>query len=189
MKEPSSSDAGCRCNKAIATREVHSPEAILEFWFNHCRPAQWFRRDPRIDETIRRRFRPSVDAALASHLDHWKASAPSALALVLLLDQFPRNLWRGEAKAFAGDPKALAISFHAEQQGWIAQEPIRPRRQFWLMPRLHCEDLEVLNASLNLFERWTDQATLAIARRRRNEMAEHGRFPHRDRALGRTTTH
>lgn len=119
MKEPSSSAAGCRCNEALATREAHSPEAILEFWFNHCRPAQWFRRDPRIDETIRRRFGPSVDAALASHLDHWKASAPSALALVLLLDQFPRNLWRGEAKAFAGDPKALAISFHAEQQGWI----------------------------------------------------------------------
>lgn len=57
------------------------------------------------------------------------------------------------------------------------------------MPRLHCEDLEVLNASLNLFDRWADPATLAIARRRRDEMAEHGRFLHRDRALGRTTTH
>ena len=146
---------------------------------------QWFRLDPHFDQRILNRFGDSVEAALQGDLQHWGSTPTAGLALVLLLDQFPPNIWRDTARAFSGDPQALEMSFHAEQQGWIASESRRPRRQFWLMPRLHSEDLAVQTQALPLFERWTDPRTLAVAQRHRDTIAVHGRFPHRDRALGR----
>ena len=124
-----------------------------------------------------------MEAALKGDLQHWGSTSTSGLALVLLLDQFPRNIWRNTARAFSGDPQALEMSFRAEQQGWIDSESRRPYRQFWLMPRLHSEDLAVQTQALPLFERWTDPRTLAVAQRHRDTIAVHGRFPHRDRAL------
>ena len=162
-----------------------SPESILSFWFEQSRPVQWFRRDPHFDDKILSSFGPSVEAALAGNLHHWSNAATSGLALVLLLDQFPRNIWRNAARAFSGDAQALDLSIRAERLGWIASEPQQPRRQFWLMPRLHSEDLAVQTQALPLFERWTDPRTLAVAQRHRATIALHGRFPHRDKALGR----
>ena len=126
-----------------------------------------------------------MEAALEGDLGHWSDSAHFCLALVLVLDQFPRNTWRGQAKAFAGDAQALALSHRAELQGWSAAEPRHPRLQFWLMPLLHSEDLEVQNAALPLFERWSDPRTLAVAMNHRDTIALHGRFPHRGQALKR----
>ena len=162
-----------------------SPDTILRFWFDQTKPVQWFRRDPHFDAQIQNRFGDLVEGALAGHLDHWSQTPSSGLALMLLLDQFPRNIWRNQAKAFAGDPQALHLSITAEQRGWIAAEPCRPQRQFWLMPRLHSEDLAVQTAALPLLERWTDVRTLAVAQHKRDTLAIHGRFPHRDQALGR----
>jgi len=162
-----------------------SPESILSFWFEQTRPVQWFRQDAQFDEKIQSRFGDSVEQALTGNLQHWSNAPTSALALVLLLDQFPRNIWRNTARAFSGDAQALDLSIRAEQQGWIASEPRRPRRQFWLMPRLHSEDLSVQTQALPLFERWTDPRTLTVAQRHRTTIALHGRFPHRDNALGR----
>ena len=162
-----------------------SPESILSFWFEETRPIQWFRRDPHFDGTIQSRFGGSVETALAGKLQHWTTAPTSGLALVLLLDQFPRNIWRNTARAFSGDAEALNVSIQAEKQGWIGSESRRPRRQFWLIPRLHSEDLAIQTQALPLFERWTDQRTLEVAQRYRDTIAMHGRFPHRDLALGR----
>ena len=162
-----------------------SAESILRFWFEESRPVQWFRLDPHFDQRILNRFGDSVEAALRGDLQHWGSTPTSGLALVLLLDQFPRNIWRNTARAFSGDLQALEMSFRAEQQGWIAAESSRPRLQFWLMPRLHSEDLAVQTQALPLFERWTEPRTLAVAQRHRDTIAVHGRFPHRDQALGR----
>ena len=95
---------------------------VLDFWFQQCRPWQWFRRRDSFDELVRQRFRESVEYSLARDLNHWSCAPSSGLALVLLLDQFPRQIWRGEAKAFAGDPHALQLSRDALEQGWIAAE-------------------------------------------------------------------
>ena len=162
-----------------------SPESILSFWFERTRPVQWFRQDAHFDEKIQSCFGDAVEEALTGNLQHWSNAPTSALALVLLLDQFPRNLWRNTARAFSGDAEALNVSIQAETQGWIGAEPRRPRRQFWLMPRLHSEDLAIQTQALPLFERWTDQRTLEVAQRHRDTIARHGRFPHRDLALGR----
>lgn len=156
------------------------PQAILGFWFEQCKPVQWFRRDPALDALIAARFGQRVEQGLQGQLSHWEQQAESALALILLLDQFTRQIWRDQPKAFYGDPLALQISLQAEQRGWIATEPRRARRQFWLMPRLHSEDLSIQTAALPLFERWTDPKTSALAQRYRNIIASHGRFPHRD---------
>ena len=96
-----------------------SAEEVLEFWFQQCRPWQWFRRRDSFDELVRQRFRECVERALAGDLNHWCCAPSSGLALVLLLDQFPRQIWRGEAKAFAGDPQALKLSLAALERGWI----------------------------------------------------------------------
>ena len=94
-------------------------EAILDFWFEQCRPWQWFRRSEAFDLEVRQRFGPLVEKALAGGLKNWEAEPSSCLALVLLLDQFTRQIWRGQAQAFAGDPQALKLSLAALERGWI----------------------------------------------------------------------
>ena len=119
-------------------------DSILTFWFVECRPWQWFRRSDHFDALVRQRFGDLVIRALAGELEHWSTEPGSSLALVLLLDQFSRQLWRDQPRAFSGDPQALRLSRLGLQRGWIAAEPEQPRRQFWLMPHLHSEDATVV---------------------------------------------
>ena len=130
-----------------------SHQAVVSFWFHELRPAQWFRVDQKIDQHITDRFEGLVDDAFHGRLFSWSNKPSSALALVLLFDQFPRHLWRGQAKAFSGDSRALSLSIEAERQGWIQNEPEQAKRQFWLMPRLHSEQIDVHTHALPLFER------------------------------------
>ena len=165
------------------------PEAdVLRFWFEETVPRQWFAKDPAFDAQVRERFIGLTRQAIKGELAGWAAEPASALALVILLDQFPRQLWRDSAMAFAGDHQALALSQAAVARGWLAAEPDQARRQFWLMPQMHAEDLAVQEASLPLFARFTDARTADFARRHRDVIARFGRFPHRNAALGRTSS-
>ena len=164
------------------------PGAVLRFWFEETRPGQWFGKDPAFDQRLRERFSDLTRAAIDAELSAWGAEAPHALALVLLLDQFPRQIWRDTPLAFAGDGQALGLSLRAVQRGWLAADPDPAHRQFWLMPQMHAEDLAIQDASLPLFEQFTDPRTLAFARRHRDVIARFGRFPHRNAALGRCST-
>ena len=161
-----------------------SHQEVVSFWFHELRPAQWFRVDQKIDQHITDRFEGLVDDAFHGRLFSWSSKPSSALALVLLFDQFPRHLWRGQAKAFSGDSRALSLSIEAERQGWIQNEPEQAKRQFWLMPRLHSEQIDVHTHALPLFERWTDTRTFALAKHYRQLIATHGRFPQRDGTRG-----
>ena len=107
---------------------------------------------------------------------------------MLLLDQFSRQIWRGEAKAFAGDQQAKALSHRALQKGWIQQERERAKRQFWLMPLLHSEEQEVLVHAIPLLEQFADVATADVARRHLIQLQRFGRYPHRNAALGRVSS-
>jgi uncharacterized protein (DUF924 family) len=139
------------------------------------------------DGLVRDRFLGLTRQALAGELDTWGAEEPCALALVLLLDQFPRQIWRDTAMAFAGDPQALSLSLKAVERGWLEAEPEQARRQFLLMPLMHSEDLAEQEAALPLFERFCDPRTADFARWHRDVIARFGRFPHRDAALGRVS--
>jgi uncharacterized protein (DUF924 family) len=126
--------------------------------------------------------------AIAGELDAWSAGPSEALALVLLLDQFPRQIWRDTAMAFAGDPQAQALSLQALDRGWVEAESEEARRQFWLMLLMHSEDLAVQEAALPLFKQLTDPRTADFAHRHRDVIARFGRFPHRNEALGRLSS-
>ena len=169
---------------------VHGEQAaeVLEFWFVQSRPRQWFAKDPAFDAMLQQRFQGLTRRALSGELDAWGTEAAGGLALVLLLDQFPRQIWRDTAMAFAGDPQALALSQKAVELGWVAAESAQARRQFWLMPLMHAEELGVQEAALTLFERFSDSRTVDVASRHRDVIVRFGRFPHRNAALGRISS-
>ena len=108
---------------------------------------------------------------------------------MLLLDQFSRQHWRDETRAFAGDERALQLSDRALARGWIAKETQRARRQFWLMPMLHSENPAVLQRAIPLLRTLVDQATADLAQRNLEQLQRFGRYPWRDRARGSEQNH
>ena len=161
---------------------------VLAFWFTETLPHQWFAKDRAFDDLVQQRFLRLTRRAIAGELDAWDAEPTGSLALVLLLDQFPRQIWRDSAMAFAGDPQALALSQKAVELGWLELEQERPQRQFWLMPLMHSEDLAVQEVALPLFDQFTDSRTVDVASRHRDVIVRFGRFPHRNAALGRVSS-
>lgn len=164
------------------------PEDVLAFWFAAGMEARWFKADEAFDQEVRQALLPLHEQAAAGRLDHWQESAPGALALVILLDQVPRNLFRGEARAFATDARALAATKRALEKGFDA-ELRQVERVFLYLPLEHCEDLADqelcvrLVGALDENPEWRD-----YARRHRDVIARFGRFPHRNAVLGRETT-
>jgi uncharacterized protein (DUF924 family) len=161
---------------------------VLAFWFSETLPHQWFGKDLAFDALVGERFLGLTRQAIAGELDAWSAEPTGALALVLLLDQFPRQIWRHTVMAFAGDPQAQALSLQALDRGWVEAESEEARRHFWLMPLMHSEDLAVQEAALLLFERFSDSRTSEFARRHRDVIARFGRFPHRNAVMGRVSS-
>jgi uncharacterized protein (DUF924 family) len=175
------------------------PADILAFWFG--RPGDpaygqarsvWFRKDAGFDDEIRSRFLADVEAALAGQLAHWAATPDGLLALLILLDQFPRNLFRGEARAFAGDAQARALAATAVAEGW--DQPLSAvEKLFVYLPFEHSESLADQERSLALFTELAAahagcEGFLDYARRHFEVIARFGRFPHRNAALGRDST-
>ena len=119
-----------------------------------------------------------------SEIHAWADSPAHGLGLVLLLDQFSRQVWRDEAKAFAGDQQAQALSKEPLQLGWVQSEPERAKRQFWLMPLLHSEENKVVAQAIPLLEHWVDSSTAAYL----IQLQCFGRYPHRNAALGRVSS-
>lgn len=169
-------------------RDDANAAAILQFWFVESRPKQWFRQSDAFDHCIGERFGAQCARAHDGDLDRWAQQPEGSLALVLLLDQFSRHVWRGSARAFAGDRNAVAFSLAAVSNGWLDHEPLRVRRQFWLMPLLHSEELKIQEQAVELMERYADPGTVMIAKRHRALIAQFGRFPHRNGVLQRTNT-
>lgn len=162
-------------------------QEVLNFWFVESGPAQWFRKDEAFDETIRERFGGLVEEALGGALEAWGDSDVGAVALILVLDQFTRNLFRGEGRSYAGDEKALALSLRVQARGtWTAMEG--RHKHFLLIPMMHSESLEIQERSLPLFKEHCGERVHDFGVRHRDIIARFGRFPHRNAALGRTST-
>lgn len=172
-------------------------DAVLDFWFatgtpeeNRPRPAWWARNDA-FDAEIRHRFASLHDQASTRRLEHWRAEPESALALVLVLDQFTRNLMRGSPQTYACDAHALDVAKGAIASGFD-QKLLPIRRQFFYLPFMHSEVLAEQDRCVALFEALTglpdQENSLKFARRHQEIVARFGRFPHRNALLGRTTT-
>jgi len=155
---------------------------VIRFWFEDTKPGQRFKADPAFDETIRTRFLSRVEEAGARTLDAWAEHPLGCLALIILLDQFPRNCYRGSAQAFANDAHARRLARLAVENGADLCLPPK-QRAFVYMPFMHSEDLEDQNLSVALYrDRLPGEDNLAYAISHRADIHRHGRFPYRDEA-------
>ena len=162
------------------------PNDILGFW-RSAGPKKWFAKSDAFDQAIRLKFEPVHLAAARGDYDDWTATPDAALALLILLDQFPRNLYRGSAHAFATDPKARAIARAAVEAGFDRQ--VEPElRNFFYLPFEHSEDISDQDYSLALCAEAGVENDLKWARIHRDIIVRFGRFPHRNAVLGRVTT-
>ena len=179
---------------------------ILEFWFSareldapqiDSRMERWFGSDPALDQQIRDEFGPLVEEALAGRHEDWAATAEGRLALILLLDQFCRNIFRGTARAFAGDRRALKLCVEGSMDNkYGVLSPVQ--RVFFFMPLQHAESIGVQEKSVRIYTALAESVSGTLretfltfaqfAELHRDIIARFGRFPHRNLLLGRANT-
>lgn len=164
-------------------------QEVLKFWFEETQPQQWFQKNDSFDKEISERFLVTYDMAKKDLCAEWTKDADGALALCLVLDQFPRNIFRDNPKAFATDDKALRVAKDALHRGFdMLLTPVK--RKFLYMPFMHSEDIEEQNRCVSLFEQMQEEEPLSYdyALRHQEVIEKFGRFPHRNEILGRDSS-
>ena len=182
-----------------AAAEVH------EFWFGReaakepaalrAKLSRWYQGGPALDDLIRKKFGADVETALAGDLDSWASTPQGRIALIILLDQFPRSIFRDTARAFEGDAKAQRLALEALDSVLLYSHE---ERQFLIMPLLHAEDAGLQDTAVHEMEAHVEAAPEPLkplyamgveqAKKYRDVIARFGRFPHRNAALGREST-
>ena len=178
-------------------------ERILRFWFGETpaetkeRAARWWKKDPAFDQEIRAEFEGDLQKALRGEFDHWLEEPAGAVAYVILLDQFSRNMYRDTPQAFAQDERALTATLQGIERGLDTLLPPM-HRYFFYMPLMHAEDRTIQDRSVETFERLAQEkdsgfdgmlrGAADFARKHREIVERFGRFPHRNSILERTTT-
>ena len=162
-------------------------EEILNFWFKECKPEQWFKKNENFDQMIENRFSGTIEDAIEGKLDSWEETETGCLALIILLDQLTRNVFRDTPRAFAGDKRALALSQLCYNKDYLTNPDVH-RRHFMLMPMMHSENLSVQDAALPLFKIYASGKDYEYAEKHHDIIARFGRFPHRNVILGRKST-
>ena len=174
-------------------------QSVLDFWFlppeaegHMSQRAAWFAKDAAFDEDVRARFGAWVDEALQGGLRDWESSAQGALARVLLLDQFPRNIYRDTPQAYSGDVAAVELALHMIDNGWDLMLPLI-QRQFVYLPLMHAEEITLQERCVALYTALAEQSpahrnSLDFAHRHRDIVLRFGRFPHRNHVLGRASS-
>ena len=165
---------------------IASPESVLAFW-RAAGPDKWFKKDTAFDDDIRTRFLATYEAAAAGQLLDWERTPDGALALTIVLDQFPRNMFRGSARAFAADAAARAVADRALARGFDAPMALH-ERQFFYLPFEHSEALADQERCCALFRATGDAELAKWAELHADIIRRFGRFPHRNAVLGRITT-
>jgi uncharacterized protein (DUF924 family) len=168
-------------------RSLVAAEDVLEFWFGELKPEQWWHKDPALDRLIADRFRATHAAAARCELFAWRATARGRLAEVIVLDQFSRNIHRDTALAFVNDPLALALAQEAVARACDQELPLR-ERTFLYMPWMHSESPRTHEEALRLFDAPGMEYNLDFERQHKTIIDRFGRYPHRNAALGRTST-
>jgi len=170
---------------ATPTDPVATPDEVLSFW-REAGADRWFEKDEAFDGAIRARFLATYEAAARGELAGWEASAEGTLALVIVLDQFPRNMFRGSPRIFAADEHARRAANLAIKRGYDLDVP-PDMRGFLFLPFMHSEDLADQNRCVELYRAANDEH-LKYAIEHRDIIRRFGRFPHRNAVLGRTST-
>ncbi len=169
------------------TSNLVDPETVLSFWFEELTPEDWFKKSDALDQTITDRF-ADTHLALARQIpDIWRSSADTVLALILVFDQFPRNIYRDTPLAFATDCLALWEARRAIAEG-LDQQVDQERRLFFYLPLEHSEDLENQDHCVGLVSQLENDELIKYAHAHRDVIVQFGRFPHRNRILARDNT-
>ncbi|MCG7622577.1 MULTISPECIES: DUF924 family protein [unclassified Epibacterium] len=166
------------------------PEEILEFWLDDVGEQGWYRQDDALDAQIRERFEDSWTKACEGSYSFWLTYPSGALAYIILMDQFPRNMFRGEGKAFSSDQAALAAAKAAVDRKWDLKID-EPARQFFYLPMMHSESLCDQERCVRLIHERLEKTgaeNLLHARAHREVIRLFGRFPYRNEALHRPST-
>jgi uncharacterized protein (DUF924 family) len=163
------------------------PKDIIDFWFADETRGLWFNSTKAFDDMLRERYADTWEQARLGKLDHWMETADGCVALVIVLDQFPLNMFRGSAKSFATEAQSREVARLALARGFDKSLDAE-RKSFLYMPFMHSEDLQDQDLALQLFDQPGCEANLRFARHHRDIIARFGRFPHRNAALGRPST-
>ena len=162
------------------------PRDVLDFWFA-AGWEKWWKRSDAFDAEIRQRFGKTYDEAIAGTLDSWMGEPQGALALIIVLDQFSRNLFRESHRAWAQDAKALEFAREAVRRRFDVEIPVTVRNWIY-MPYMHSEDLAVQEEGLPYFARLDNPEVMKSAEEHADIVRRFGRFPHRNHVLGRVST-
>ncbi|WP_280563948.1 DUF924 family protein [Chromohalobacter sp. 48-RD10] len=169
------------------TQDVEQARQVLDFWFVEAGPKQWFNKSTSFDQVLTERFGALHAAACRCELYAWRQSSRGALAEILLLDQFSRNIYRDQAQAFAQDPLALSLAQRLVARG--DDETLPPeQRAFVYMPYMHSESPVIHQEALRLFDQPGLERNLDFERRHWAIIERFGRYPHRNAVLGREST-
>ncbi|MFL6852296.1 MAG: DUF924 family protein [Sphingomicrobium sp.] len=160
--------------------------AVIQFWCDELTPEQHWKKDPALDRHITERFGKVRDEVLRTKAKAWRDTPETLAAAIILLDQFSRNMFRGNARAFEADSLALELCKEALERGWVDKLP-KPLPSFMLMPLQHSENLNDQQRAVGEF-RHRDPLNYKYALLHRDQIKRFGRFPGRNRALGRVST-
>ncbi len=166
--------------------KIATPKQVVSFW-KKAGPKGWFKKDPAFDQKIREEFLVTHQAAAMEKLGAWEESAEGSLALLLLLDQFPRNMFRGTTRAFDNDPQAREIAKRAIKQGFDKKVEAA-FRVFFYLPFEHSEKLADQEACVKFVRAMKDKDLLHWAKVHHDIIKRFGRFPHRNEILNRRST-
>lgn len=164
-----------------------SPKDILNFWFEEIEPQQQFTKDPDFDQEIRQRFGKVYEQIVSGETTHWRATPEGRLAEIIVLDQFSRNMFRDSPKAFQADPLALQLAQEAVHLKVDQAMPMN-QRSFFYMPYMHSEDPKIHEQAMKLFDQKGLENGLKFEILHKKIIDRFGRYPHRNKILGRKST-
>ena len=160
---------------------------IIDFWYSESVSSQWFASTPELDAEIESRFESVWQLAVSGQLDNWRDEPEGLLALAIILDQFPLNMFRGQARAFSSEGQAIEVAKYAIDRELDTQLP-KDRRTFLYMPLMHSESLADQALAIEKFNTAGLQGNAQFARHHYSIVERFGRFPHRNEILGREST-
>ena len=166
---------------------VKSYKDIIDFWFAEENKSLWFNSSPLFDSELKEQFEDTYIAACEGELSAWEDSAEGLLALVILLDQFPLNMYRGDAKCFSTEQRSREISLKSIEKG-LDKKLSNEQKSFLYMPFMHSEEISDQDKAISLFEEAGLKENARFAHHHRDIVQRFGRFPHRNSILDRENT-
>lgn len=169
------------------SESLATPKTIIDFWYSEEVKPAWFNSTEKLDKEIKEQFEPVWKAAIRGEFNQWKETSEGCLALAIIFDQFPLNMYRGEVKSFSTETMAVKVSRLAIEKGFD-QQIEKTKLAFLYMPLMHSENLDDQNLSVSLFEKAGLEENARFARHHRDLIKQFGRFPHRNEILQRESS-